>query len=66
MINPIQQNVVFKGVKNSADNFTGAPAVAPRSVRQDYLNAVQNVSDVQSKMKTEVTGTLGQNLNVIA
>lgn len=66
MINPIQQNVVFKGVNansvnGKADNFTGSPVVAPvvkgTSVREDYLNAVKKVSSVQESMNK---------LNVIA
>lgn len=70
MINPIQQNVVFKGVNansvnGKADNFTGAPAVTT-SVREGYLNAIDNVSKVQDTMKNKVDGTLGKNLNVIA
>ena len=66
MINPIQQNVVFKGAKaQTSDNFTGAPAVST-NVRQDYLNAVHDVSAMQQKMNTQVDSSLGKKLDVIA
>ena len=63
MINPIQQNVVFKGSKTTnTDNFTGTPVVN-RSVREDYLNAVNQVNQTQNKM-TELNS--GKKLDVIA
>ena len=64
MINPIQQNVVFKGAKaTTTDNFTGTPNVTHKSVRQDYLNAVNQVNETQNKM-TELNS--GKKLDVIA
>lgn len=66
MIKPIQQNVVFRG-KNAttSDNFKGA--IAPsRSVRQDYLNAVNDVNEVQASIKAKVNDSLGNNLDRIA
>ena len=63
MINPIQQNVVFKGAKPQAsDNFKGTANVHG-SVRQDYLNAVNEVNKTQSKM-AELNS--GKKLDVIA
>lgn len=70
MINPIQQNVVFKGVqKNDVKNdFKGAPNLVYTnlSVRDGYLNAVKDVEKTQSDMMGLVNGTSGSKLNVIA
>lgn len=66
MINPIQQNVVFHGVKKNEakDNFKGVPNVTPNlSVRQQYLNTVNDVNAVQNKM-TKLNE--GQKLDVLA
>ena len=66
MIKPIQQNVVFTGKNVTAsDNFKGA-IVPSRSVRQDYLNAVNNVNEVQASIKAKVNESLGNNLDKIA
>ena len=66
MINPIQQNVVFKGAnKNVSDNFTGTPALK-QSVRQDYMSALNNVASVQENMKAKVDSALGNKLDRIA
>lgn len=66
MINPIQQNVVFKGVKKAegTDNFTGNMPVS-RTVRGDYANAVTGVSKVQQNM-TAINDKAGKNLDTIA
>lgn len=66
MINPIQQNVVFHGVKKNEakDNFKGSLGVSTNvSVRQQYLNTVHDVNAVQNKM-TKLNE--GQKLDVIA
>ena len=66
MINPIQQNVVFKGGNtNLADNFKGTPAVK-QSVRQDYISALNSVASVQENMKHQVNNALGNKLDCIA
>jgi len=65
MINPIQQNVVFHGVKKNEaqDNFKGAQNAASNlTVRQQYLNAVNDVNNTQNKMSE----LCGQKLNVVA
>ncbi|MCD8024181.1 MAG: hypothetical protein LUE64_01455 [Candidatus Gastranaerophilales bacterium] len=67
MINPIQQNVVFGGSKNSKinDNFTGSPALQG-SIRGDYNYAVSQVKEVQNKMTQTINEHTGNNLNTIA
>lgn len=65
MINPIQQNVVFRGNNtNVADNFKGN---APRTVRGDYTSTVNNVLSIQQEETKDCNGgACGNNLNTIA
>ncbi len=70
MINPIQQNVVFKGVQNSGysvaqDNFKGNVQQQAVSVRDNYLNAVKDVADVQNQVQEKIGNHTGK-LNIIA
>lgn len=67
MINPIQQNVVFKGVDKvkGADNFTGNMPVT-QSVRGNYRNTINDVVGVQQNMQAVTNEHLGNNLNTIA
>lgn len=70
MISPIQQNVVFKGGKagKSSEGFTGnKPAIQPqRSVRNDYMAAINNVLKLQQGAKDKFNSTTGNNLDTIA
>ncbi len=70
MINPIQQNVVFKGgkVNKSSEGFTGStPATkTQRSVRSDYMAAVNNVLKLQQNAQDKFDSNSGNKLNTIA
>ncbi len=70
MISPIQQNVVFKGGKvgKGAEGFTGnKPAIqTQRSVRGDYMAAINNVLKLQQGAKDKFDSTTGNKINTIA
>ena len=70
MISPIQQNVIFKGSKasKSAEGFTGnKPAIqSQRSVRGDYMAAINNVLKLQQNAKDKFDAKTGNNLDTIA
>jgi len=70
MINPIQQNVVFKGndALQAGSGFTGNLNAAgfQRSVRGDYANTVTNVLDMQQTESKKLDSTTGNKLDTIA
>lgn len=70
MINPIQQNVVFKGNEaiEETGRFTGSMPVAENKtdVRGSYSNAVSSVLNLQQSANRQTDLTAGNKLNISA
>ncbi len=64
MINPIQQNVVFKGAQINSPNKNVSQ---PVSVREGYSNTLNTVAQIsQAQNNTASAALTGDNSNTIA